>query len=171
MLRWMPTVLAAILAALASTAARADQSSAGDEPLGAAYRLQAYRAELRADPYRLFVFLRVAPEGSKIKACGVYIVDASDRRNSEIVAAFRDMSSGLRLGAGEARGVRLRPSFFAAKRALVHDDLDGKPKLPLADLRANCVIADGPWQDRFAVEPFTLDLRQTRIKSLVLPYR
>jgi hypothetical protein len=151
--------------------ARADQSPAGDEPVGTGYHVQTYENALRSDPYRLYLLLRVMEVEGKIKVCGAYIADMSDRRYSTVVALLGDMNSSLRLGAPDKRRHRLRPSFLAGKRAIVLEGLEGTPRLPVQDLRANCVLTDGAWEDRFATEPFTLDLRETRLRGMFSPYR
>lgn len=146
-------------------AVRAEQTPAGDEPIGPGYRLQSFHGELKADPFQLYLLIRLADENGKLKVCGAYVADMSDRRFNTMAAELRDPNSFLRVGAADKSGYPVRPGFLAAKRAIVIDGLDGRPKLPVADLRANCVVTDGIWEPRFATEPFALQLRVTRFHS------
>ena len=155
---------------LAATA-RADQSPAGQEPIGRGYRFQTYESQRRSETGRLFLLLRVADDNGKIKVCGAYIADMPENRYATVAAEFHDISSSLRLGAPDARGYRLRPGFLAGKRAIVIDGMDGRPRLPLAGFQANCVTTDGAWEARYATEPFTLQLRESQIKPLFAPFR
>src|SRR5258708_38903781 len=78
-------------------AVHADQTPAGDEPIGAGYRMQRFHGELKSDPYQVYLLVRIADENGKIKVCGVYVADMSDQRFNKVTADLHDMNSFLRL--------------------------------------------------------------------------
>jgi hypothetical protein len=145
-----------------STSARAAQTEIGDEPISAGYRMQVFDGQIKRDPYRLYVLVRLAPQNDKLKVCGTYIADMSDARFARLQAELHDINSWLRVGAKDTRGQIVRPGFLASKRAVVIEDMDGRPRLPLQGLRANCVQTDAAWEDRFTTEPFALVLHNTQ---------
>ena len=160
----------AMLAALAlARPAAAAQTPDGDDSIDVSYRLQRFDGSLRNDPFRLYLLTSVMPQNGMLRVCGIYVADMSDARFAQLGADLRDMNSALRVGAPDRRGVRLRPSFLAARRAIVLEDLEGKPRLP-EGLQANCVITDAAWQERFNDEPVRLELTRTRFRSLLLQY-
>jgi hypothetical protein len=159
--------LAALTLAVGSPA-RASQSELGDEPVDAGYRMQVFDGETKRDPFRLYVMVRLTPLDGKLKVCGVYVADMSDKMFAQLQAELHDINSRLRIGAADARGQIVRPGFLASKRAVVIEGMDGKPRLPLQGLRANCIETDAAWEDRFATEPFALQLQKTRFKRYFL---
>jgi hypothetical protein len=150
-------ILIALGALVAAGAGHAAQKALDDEPYGPGYRGRAYSERYGGDPYHLYLLLKVEPLDGKVKICGVYIADMSDRNFAWWQGVMLKNTSTLKLGAPDKRGVRARPSFLAVKRATVEMS-GGRPRLPLEGLRANCVVTDSDWEDRYATEPFGFDL-------------
>ena len=165
-----PAILALAAALALARPGLAAQTADGEEPVGPGYRMQYFDGSLKKDPARIFVIVRVMAHDGMLRACGVAVADMSDAVFTQLGSGLTDMNSTLRFGAPETRGVRLRPSFLAVRRAIVLDGLDGKPRLP-KDLQANCVTTDAAWEDRFGSEPFALELYQTRFKSMLRQWR
>jgi hypothetical protein len=157
-----------IVAALG--ACNAAQTPLGEAPVDQSYRIRYLDGRKDADPYQLFVFVKAEPLDGKLRVCGAYLADMSDARFAHYSAAFHDMQSYLRFGDADKRRQVVRPGFLSVTRAPVPTGPDGRPRLP-RELAANCVATEAAWDDSYALEPFTLDLRETRIRSLFLPYR
>jgi hypothetical protein len=166
---WGAAALLAIAALTPARPGRAAQTPDGAEPVDHGYRLQLFDGRLDKDPFRLYLLTRAAASHGRLRVCGLYVADMSDARYVQLNVDLRDGNSALRFGVPDRRGVRVRPGFLAARRAVVLEDRDGEPRLP-GDLQASCVATDAPWEDRFAVEPVTLELTQSRLRSLLLQY-
>src|SRR5271155_4715131 len=50
-----------------SAPARAAPSEIGDEPVSAGYRMQVFDGQIKRDPYRLYVLVRLAPQNGMLK--------------------------------------------------------------------------------------------------------
>ena len=156
--------------AVALGACNAAQVPLGDEPVNGGYQVRRVDGREDADPYQLFVFVKATPLDGKLRVCGAYLADMSDARFAQYSTAFHDMQSYLIFSAGDQRRQVVRPGFLSVTRTAIPTGPDGRPRLP-PSVTATCVVTEAAWDDDYARRPFTIELRESRIRSLFLPYR
>ena len=139
-----------IAVAVGGACAGSARAATNGEPIDTDYKVLAHDGRTDADPYQIYVFVKAAAQDGKLRVCGSYVAEMSDKRFDQVIRALRNPSSYLRLGAAGGPPYHARTSFLTGTRSLPVQTTPLSEHLPRNRMRASCLDTDVPWRDDYA---------------------